>query len=73
MLDSTGEQPVNCVETLIDPRWRMFAINIDGRVLPVLRIEHPRHGNIDCVLPDETLTGMHHALCRIIADRGVTE
>jgi hypothetical protein len=47
---------VQVAELLLDPKWRVFAIQIGGRGgrLIVLRLEHPRFGNIDCQIDPET-------------------
>jgi hypothetical protein len=43
-------------ELLLDPKWKVFPIQIGGDhggTLIVLRLEHPRFGNIDCQInPD---------------------
>jgi hypothetical protein len=65
MLDQVGGV-VAVRELVVDPRWRLFAITIDGKSLPVLRIEHPRHGDIDCTMTVETMRVMHETLGRML-------
>lgn len=71
MLDQVGGV-VSVREALIDPRWRLFVVTVDGKPLPVLRIEHPRHGDIDCVLTVETIRTMHDTLGRMLGVPGST-
>lgn len=65
MLDQVGGV-VSVRELVVDPRWRLFSVTIDGKPLPVLRIEHPRHSDIDCVLTIETMRTMHHTLGQML-------
>lgn len=71
MLDQVGGV-VAVREAVIDPRWKLFVVSVDGRQLPVLRIEHPRHGDIDCVMTVETMQKMHETLGRMLGGAGST-
>jgi hypothetical protein len=65
MLDQVGGVVV-AAELAVDPRWRLFGLTFDGKLLPVLRIEHPRHGNIDVLMTVETMRNMHETLGRML-------
>lgn len=43
------------VEALMDPLWTAFIIAPDGRPEAFLRLEHPRHGRIDCRVSGATV------------------
>ena len=71
MLDRVGGV-VSARELLVDPGWRLFALSVDGKSLPVLRIEHPRHGDIDVLMTVETMRVMHETLGRMLGTPGST-
>jgi len=53
-------------ELLHDPKWMVFPIQIGGEPhggkIVVLRLQHPRYGNIDCQLNPETVVALCHGL-----------
>lgn len=49
-------------EVVIDPIWRLCFIETGGVRLPLLVIEHPRHGDIAVSLSPESMESMHKAL-----------
>jgi len=54
--------PVRVVEVSIAPKWRLVQIVIDDKVHTVLRIEHPQHGHIDNLMPQDSLRSLRLTL-----------
>jgi hypothetical protein len=42
------------VELTLNPRWYTFMVNIDGHQHRVVRFMHPRHGQLDFHLTEES-------------------
>jgi hypothetical protein len=45
-------------EAVLDPKWTGAQIDLDGHVLLLLSIEHPRHGRIDMILPRQSAANL---------------
>jgi hypothetical protein len=58
---------ITVTEAVIDPRWRVLTIELGKHI--VLRFTHPRHGDIDFILPDKEATGIADALQKAVADK----
>jgi hypothetical protein len=52
------------IELVLDPTWHTARLSVGG--IAFLRIQHPRHGNIDVGFSESSLTALHEALGRLI-------
>lgn len=57
-------------ELVLDPRWRMGSVIIDGNKLLFIAIEHPRHGPICFQLPRASLTMLRDSITRLLEPPG---
>lgn len=57
--------PIRVVEVAIDPKWRLVQIVIDTQALNVLRIEHPQHGMVDCLMPRSSMEVLRDSLIEL--------
>lgn len=53
-------------ETLIDPKWWFFGLHMEGANIPLLRIAHPRHGNIDMLMTTDSVRTLWTELSRCL-------
>lgn len=53
---------VTIAEAVIDPRWKVGVVVVNGARLTFIRITHPRHGDVDLILPDESAVGLSTTL-----------
>lgn len=58
------DAPLILREVCIDPKWHVGKSSVGY----FLRIEHPRHGNVDCILTLESLRAMTAALIKAAPD-----
>ena len=56
--------PDPAAELVISPRWAVTLGNIDGGRHVILRIEHPRHGPINMLLPSSDAMDLGAALAK---------
>lgn len=54
--------PIRVVEVAIDPKWRLVQVMIDDAMHTVLRIEHPQHGHLDLLMPQQSLMSLRMTL-----------
>lgn len=54
------DSPITIREAAIDPKWHVGRTAIGL----FLRIEHPRHGNVDCILLGNSAKEMADALLK---------
>lgn len=57
-------------EAVVDPRWSVGNLILNGHEITFLRITHPRHGDIDILLPDQERSAMVAALQGAAPARG---
>lgn len=56
------------IETvIIDPRWRIVTIQLDGATHIVLSLRHPAHGDINALLPRSQAMLIRDTLIRVTA------
>ena len=53
-------------EVLLDPAWKFGTITLAGVSMPRVTLVHPRLGEINCVVPKETVEQLIAGLKKVI-------